>query len=96
MKLFVLGVCSITLGAVGIILLPAYFWMFVFCVVSGFLCQLAAFWQARREHIVAIRKIEEDDLMRAEIQRQYKEIDEADGESKVELLKALLVRMEEM
>jgi hypothetical protein len=30
-------------------MLPAYFWMFVFCIFMGFFCQLASFWQAHKE-----------------------------------------------
>lgn len=96
MKIFALGFCSITLGVAGMAFLPAYFWVFVFCVASGLLCQLVEFWQAHREHTVAIRQLEEHDQWQADIQRRYAEIDEADGEKKVELIKEILNRLESM
>jgi len=92
MRIFALGFCSITLGAAGTILLPAYFWLFAFCIASGFFCQLAAFWQAHRE---AVRRLKEHDQWQADIHSRYAEIDEADGEKKVELLRELLNQLDE-
>lgn len=44
--------------------------------------------------MVAIRQLEEHDQWQADIQRRYAEIDETDGEKKVELIKEILNRLE--
>lgn len=95
MKLFALGFCSTTLGIAGMAFLPrCYFWVFVFCFVSGFLCQLAGFWQTYREHMAVVRQLKDFDKWQHDIQRQYAEIDEADGERKVKLIKDVLSQLE--
>lgn len=71
MKLFALGLCSITLGAVGTIVLPVYFWSFVICIVLGFLCQLAAFWKTHKEGQEILSRMTEHQKWQADIYKRY-------------------------
>jgi len=65
-------------------MLPAYFWMFVFCIFMGFFCQLASFWEAHKERRDIISRMTDRQKWIADIHERYAKADPEEAEKIVD------------